>query len=253
MQMMQKNKKVLNTLKVAVTGAIVMQITSCAAISTAIHHGSLKTQSKMSQSIFLDPISDKDKTIYVQVKDTTGQDVDLKKTLTSDLASKGWAVTNDIDKAHNMVQVNVLQVGKAPNVQSVWQSMNSGFGNALLGGLAGVASGFAADSVGVGLGVGAGVGAVGWLADQMVEDVTYSMITDVQVSVKTDGTVTQTTQSNLSQGTQTNTTQTYNQKTNWLRYRTRIASVADQVNLDFKDAKPVLVKEVANEIAGIMG
>lgn len=247
-----KKVKKAKTIGLITTAAIVgVQLTGCAAISTAIHHGSLTTESKMSESIFLDPVSTKDKTIYVQVKDTSGQDVKLKDALVAQLQGQGWDVVHDVDKAHDMVQVNVLQVGKAPSVQSVWQSMSSGFGNAIMGGLAGVAAGLAADSAGVGIGVGAGVGAVGWLADQMYSDVVYSMITDIQVSVRVNGEVTQTTDANLSQGSQTKTTQTYNQKTDWMRYRTRIASVADKANLHFDEAKPVLVDGITKQIAGI--
>jgi hypothetical protein len=230
---------------------VVSQISSCAAISTAIHHGSLTTESKMSKTIFLDPVPANEKTIYVQVKDTSGKDVKLKDALVAQLQGQGWDVVHDVSKAHDMVQVNVLQVGKADSVQSVWQSMNSGFGNALMGGLAGVAAGLAANSAGVGLGVGAGVGAIGWMADEMYQDVVYSMITDIQVSVKVNGEVTQTTQADLDQGSQTKTMQTYNQKTNWMRYRTRIASVADKANLDFDEAKPVLIDGITKQIAGI--
>jgi hypothetical protein len=71
------------------------------------------------------------------------------------------------------------------------------------------------------------------------------------VSVKVNGEVTQTTQADLDQGSQTKTTQTYNQKTNWMRYRTRIASVADKANLDFEEAKPVLIDGITKQIAGI--
>lgn len=245
--------KLLRQLAVVGCAAFIgSQLAGCSAISTAIKHRNLETESKMSQTIFLDPVSQKDKTIYVQVRDTSGQDVNLKDALVAALKGQGWQVVNDVDQAHDMVQVNVLQVGKAPNQQAVWQSMSSGFGNAIVGGFTGVAVGLATDSVAAGMGVGAATGAIGWVADQMVEDVTYSMITDVQVSVRTAG-VTETTQGNLAQGTSTTVKQSYTQKTDWLRYRTRIASVADQVNLDFKDAKPTLVSETTKEIAGIFG
>lgn len=255
----QDNMSVQRKLNVKTIGlgvalsATVLQLCSCAAISTAMNHGSLTTQSKMSETIFLDPVSAQDKVIYVQVRDTTGQKIDLTKDLTHALTEKGWTVTDNVDKAHDMIQVNVLQAGKADNPQAVWNSMHAGFGSAMLGGLSGLSVGLASSSVGAGVGTGLAVGAASYIADSLVKDVTYSMITDVQVSVRTNGEVTQTTKANLAQGNSTSTTQTYHQKTNWMRYRTRIASIADQVNLDFDDAKPVLQKEVASEIAGMMG
>ena len=240
---------------IAIIGAalfVTSQLTGCAAISTAIHHGSLKTSSKMSKTIFLDPVSDENKKIYVQVKDTSGKDVNLKDALVAQLKGEGWDIVHDLGKANDMVQVNVLQAGEAQSPEAVWRSMNGGFGSVLLGGLAGVAAGYSSDSVGTGLAVGGVVSGVSWLADQMYSDVTYSMITDIQVSIRAkDGQVTQTTQSDLSQGSQTNMKQTYNQKTDWIRYRARIASVADQANLKFDDAKPELVSGITKQIAGI--
>ena len=82
--------------------------------------------------------------------------------------------------------------------------------------------------VGSGVGVGAGVAAVSWIADQYVQDKSYSLITDVQISVRKSD-------------------------QSWTRYNTRIASVADKVNLKFEEAKPVLVTQIAQETAGILG
>ena len=154
-----------------------------------------------------------------------------------------------------MIQVNVLQAGQAKNEAAAWATLTGGFGsNILAGGLAGLAVGYGTDSVGAGMVAGGLVSGVSWLANQLVEDVTYSMVTDVQVSVRSkDGQVTQTTQANLNQGTQTHVKQTYNQQSDWVRYRTRIVSVADQVNLKFEEAKPQLQAQVAKQVSGILG
>lgn len=226
-------------------------LSGCGAVSSVINHGSLTTESRMSQTIFLDPVAPKDRVIYVQVHDTSGHQVNLKSALVSALQKQGWRVTRNPMKAHDRLQVNVLQVGQAKNPDAAWASMHAGFNSVLLGGLAGVAAGYAADSAATGLGVGLGVGAVSFLADSFIKDVTYSMITDVQVSVRVRGSVSQQTRSHLSQGTQTTTVQTYQQKTHWMKYRTRIASVADKVNLKFNQAKPALVQHISQQIAGI--
>ena len=90
----------------------------------------------------------------------------------------------------------------------------------------------------------------GW-PNQLVEDVTYSMITDVQISVKVEGGVTKTVDANIAQGSSTTSKQSYNTKSDYMQYTTRVASTANKVNLDFKEAKPTLEKEIANQIAGI--
>ena len=111
--------------------------------------------------------------------------------------------------------------------------MGSGYNGTMLGGLAGLSAMMATGNVQTGISTGFGVGAADWLANEMVKDVTYSVITDVRVSVRVKGKVTQQTSANLSQGKETTT------------------DVADKVNLKFKEAKPVLVKQVADQIAGI--
>ena len=231
-----------------------VSLSGCSAMSTAIKHHSLQTDSKMSNTIFLDPVPDNEKVVYVQVKNTSTQKMpDLKKAISEKLTASGWTVTNDVSKAYDLLQVNVLQVGKAQDQQAVWQTMQKGYGALALGGLAGVAGGYMTNSVAAGVGIGSVAALGSWVADSLVEDVTYSMITDVQVSVRSkDAKVTQVTNSNLAQGSQSQTKQVVEQKTDWIRYRTRIASLADQVNLDFEDAAPKLVQETSKEIAGIL-
>jgi hypothetical protein len=250
-----KKSQIIKTTTSLTLAATLLTLSGCAAISTAIKHRNLEVNSKMSDTVFLDPVPQNEKTIYVQVRSTLSQDFSgLKETLTQDLQNNGWTVVQDVAKAHDMVQINVLQMGQAKNEASAWGALNGGFGSDILtGGLVGLAAGVGTGSVGAGLGVGAAVTGVSWIANQMVENVYFSMVSDVQVSVKTDGEVKQTTKANLSQGTSTSTTQTYNQKSNWVRYRTRIVSVANQVNLKFEEATPELQAQIAKQVSGIFG
>ena len=232
-------------------------LSGCRALTTAIDHRNLTIDSRMSDTIFLDPVPPAKKTIYVQVKNTTPEDIsDLKKTLTKQLASHGWRIVKDVNKAHEMVQVSVRQVGKAPSPESVWESMSSGYGGTVaLGGLAGLTMGPGArNPTSTALGIGLLVGGVAsWVGDRLAEDVTYSVITDVQVSVRTDKPVTQTARSNLSQGSKSTLVQSYSKAGKWLRYRTRVASLANKMNLEFESAKPLLTRQLAKEVAGIFG
>ena len=207
----------------------------------------------MSDSIFLEP-SDAKKTIYIQVKSTLSQDFDgLKQQLKQRLEANEWTVVNKVADAEDMVQINVLQAGQAKDEASAWGALKGGFGTDILtGGLMGLAAGYATGSAGVGVGVGVAGSAISWVANQLVENVYYSMVTDVQVSVRSkDGQVTQSTESNLAQGTSSKTTQTIQQKSDWLKYRTRIVSVANKVNLKFETAKPELQAQIAKQVAGI--
>ena len=240
-----------SVLLVSVASAIGL-LTGCTALQTAVEHRNLDVNSRMSHSIFLDPVAPDQKTIYVAVKNTSSQaNIGLKDALTEALTQKGWRVTNDFIKAHDRVQVNILQVGKAKDANAVYASLSNGFGGALAGGLLGsaIAHGAASGALAGGV-IGAGAS---WISGMLVKNVTYSMITDVQVAQRTeDGVlVTTDTKSNLAQGSSGTQTQSLHTKSNFVKYRTRIASTANKVNLDFKDAKGALAKQMAHEIAGI--
>ena len=240
----------ISGLSVAVLG-----LSGCAAMSTYMNHKDLSVNSKMSESIFLDPQTDKDKTIYVNVKSTLSQDFSgLEDKLDKQLEDRGWTIVDNTKQANDMVQVNVLQAGKVKSVKDAYDALNSGYGGDIATGVfTGLSTGVATDSGRTAAGVGLAASAASWAANQMVEDVTYSMITDIQVSQRQDGEVTQHTSSSMNQGSSTNVSQSYDQKSNWLKYRTRIVSTADKVNLDFKEAVPHLENQIAKEVAGIFG
>lgn len=241
----------MKALKLTTTALCITLLSGCAAVQTAVEHRNLQASTKMSNTIFLDPTPAVNKIIYVQVKNTSDQQgLQIKQELVSDLQNKGWKITNDVGQAKRMVQVNILQAGKVKSEQSLMDSLSNGYGGALAGGLVGAAVG---DSGGAALAGGVIGGTAAWLGGMLVKDVTYGITTDVQISVKLKKgqKVQQETNSNLQQGTSTNTHQDYQVTTNWIRYRTRLISYADKVNLDFKQAEPVLSKQLSAEIANI--
>lgn len=229
-----------------------LSLVGCGATSALINHSSLDVNSKMSNTIFLDPTTQNQQTIYIQVKNTTSEDMKgLTAQITKNFTNAGWKVVTDQNKASNMVQVNILQAGQAEDPDAVWKAVQSGYGATALGGLAGLAVGYGTGSVVGGIGAGVGVAAASWIADSAIKNVAYSVVTDVQVSVKTSGKVNSTHNANLQQGTSTVENQTYKVSGNWLKYQTRIGTVAQKVNLKFPDAKPEIVKQLGQQISGI--
>ena len=64
----------------------------------------------------MDPQPKANQTIYVQVKSTLSQSFSgLKSKTIAVLKSKGWKVVDDVSDAHDMLQINVLQMGEAIN------------------------------------------------------------------------------------------------------------------------------------------
>jgi len=151
-----------------------------------------------------------------------------------------------------MLQGNILKVGKA-DLRAANGYLESGFGGSVVGAAAGyaIASGSSGRAV-----VGAGLigGALGLIGDALVDDVLYVMITDLQIRERPlDGEViTQVQQANLQQGSATRVMQdSRGGKVKWKTYRTRIVSTANQVNLEFEEAKPVLESALIRSISGI--
>lgn len=236
--------------KALMLSGIVAILCSCAATQTAIEHGKLSTSTKMSETIFLDPVPEKQKTIYVKVKNTSDQSINFSKPLAQSIESQGYKIVKSPNQAHYLVQANVLKVGKMSRKASE-SAVGAGFGSTLAGVGTGVAVGSLTNSSNAIIAGGLAGGLASVAADALVKDVNYAMITDVQISERTNQKINQKTHASLQNGSATNTTQDYSEATNFKRYRTRIVSNADKINLKFEDARATLESNLAKAIAGI--
>lgn len=227
-------------------------LSGCAATQVAISKRNLDVQTKESASLFLDPVPNKQKVVYVQVKNTSDKpQFQVTSQIAGQLIAKGYKVTNNLDEAHYLLQANILQVGKtSPSANEM--ALKGGYGGALGGALAGAATTAVFSNSGTAVLAGGLIGgAASLIADSAVKDVTFSAITDVQISERTNAVIKEKTQSDLAQGTSTKTVQTSSKQSHWQRYRTRIVSTAEKVSLDFDTALPELEKGLTNAIAGI--
>ncbi|WP_116964558.1 complement resistance protein TraT [Fastidiosibacter lacustris] len=71
---MKEKGKILKLSITASMAASLLALSGCAAIGTAIKHRNLEVNSKMSDTIFLDPVPQSEKTIYIQVRSTLSED-----------------------------------------------------------------------------------------------------------------------------------------------------------------------------------
>ncbi len=227
-------------------------VSGCAAVHTAISKSDLDVQNKMTDTIFLDPVSPSQRTIYVQVRNSSDKpDLDLNAPIIGDLEAKGFTVVSDVAKAHYLLQVNVLQVGKM-DPSAAERFYLAGYGSAVGTTAAGATIGALASNSWMGAGIGGLVGAtVATVADAAVKDVTYSLITDVQVSERSKVAVREKTNQRLQQGRSGTRDVSAEETSDWKRYQTRVMSSANQVNLSFEDALPQLKAGTARSIAGI--
>lgn len=198
---------------------LILTLTSCSAFSTAVSKRNLEVKTKMQSSIFLNPVANNSKTIFLQIHNTSDQQsFDIANILKNQLTKKDYQIVSDPNQASYILQINILQAGKTSKIAltkslGVLDTVGLGAAGAMIGGRSGKVGGAVVGGI---IGAGAAV-----LANSLVEDVYYSAITDVRISDQQN------------------------------QYQTRILSSANKVNLKWENAKPELEKGLANAIAGI--
>lgn len=242
---------------VLLVGAVGLQ--GCAATHTAVAKRNLDVQTKMTDTIFLDPAPPEQRTVYIDLRNTSDKpDFDMLPQVREAIAARGYTVVDDPRRAHYILQANVLQAGRNSETAAE-QAYSGGWGSTFWGGAAGTAVGYGIGRAGIGVNdtlgaVGGGLigSALSGVADAFVQDTTYTIITDVQISERVPGQViSQTESASLAQGSSGTISQSSSSTTDAKRYRTRIMSTAEKVNLDWPQAAPDLVAGMSRSIAGI--
>ncbi|MER2553745.1 MAG: complement resistance protein TraT [Thauera sp.] len=232
-----------------------LTLSGCAATHVAISKRDLDVQTKMSDTVFLDPVGADKRTIFLQIRNTSDKpDLSVHEQIAAALQAKGYTLLQDPDAAHYILQANILQVGKsAPTALEA--AIDQGYGVAAAGGLV-LASGAAYVGGASGRGIAA-AGLVGALAEGIagaaVKDVYFSMITDLQLKerIRGAGKAQVSTRHRLRQGNSGGSQVSYDEESAYKTYQTRIGSSANKVNLAFEEALPELKKGLINSISGL--
>ncbi|MGL4926169.1 MAG: complement resistance protein TraT [Plesiomonas shigelloides] len=241
------NKKVV----FAAALVCVFSLTGCGAMHTAIKKRNLEVNTQMSETIWLEPSSQR--TVYLQVKNTSNKDMSsLQELISTDIRAKGYTVVADPEKANYWIQANVLKADKM-DLREANGLLGQGYQGAITGAALGSSiAAYNSNSAGTTLGVGLAAGVIGLAADTLVEDINYTMVTDVQITERTNSKVMTNDVAALTQGTSGYKVQTSAKEEHKQKYQTRVISNANKVNLKFEEAKPVLEKELANAISNIL-
>ena len=247
-------KQAKKYIAIAVITTSMGSLVGCNTTSKMIKHGKLEVETKMSETIFLDPIDDNKKTVLLQIRNTSDKSgLEIESKIRSAIESKGYRIVNSTGSANIMIQANVLQVGKS-TLENPFQALTGGYGSGLEGfatgaALAGATGGSGRSMLGIGLITGIG----NTILDAAVEVVNFTMITDLQISEKADGEyVSESSDANLKQGTSGYKKSRWEKKTNWKKYQTRIMSVAKKTNLKFEEAEPKLTEGLVKSISGLL-
>ena len=125
---MKKNMKLM-----AMTAVLssVLVLSGCGAMSTAIKKRNLEVKTQMSETIWLEPSSQK--TVYLQIKNTSDKDMSgLQAKVTKALQDKGYTVTSAPDSAYYWIQANVLKADKM-DLRTAQGFLSQGYQGAAMG------------------------------------------------------------------------------------------------------------------------
>jgi hypothetical protein len=235
---------------------VVSILSGCAAIHTSIAKRDLDVQTKMSETVFMDPVGTDKKSIFVQIRNTSDKPFDIEGPIMSAIAARGYRVTPDPDAAHFRLLGNVLSVAKA-SPTAADAALGNGYGGALGGSAVGAAVGGATHGW-TGAAVGGAVGGIlggvtETMANASVKDVTFMIVTDIEITEKARAgvIVRQDNQQDASQGVGGRRRQTSSEVTDVKKYRTRIVSTANKVNLEYEEAAPQLTQGLIRSVSGL--
>ena len=247
-----------NVVTTSLLCALIVLLAGCAAVHTSIAKRNLDVQTRMSDAVFLDPVGPDKRTVFVQVRNTSDKpNFDLEGPIKNAIRSRGYQVLDDPEAAQFKLQAQILSVSKA-SVTAAEQALAGGYGAPLVGitagAVAGVATGGSSQNMAVAGAAGAIVGGlIETVANAAVQDVFFVAITDVQISQKARAGVTgqRDLQVDASQGIGGSETTTFSEVTDEKRYRTRVMSTANKVNLQYEEAAPELNAGLTRVLAGL--
>lgn len=253
------------TIKIALSSLVAMSLlTGC--VTTQ-----LQTSATMTQSIFLDPVAKDKKIIFLNVRNTSGQNINIESKLISILQSKGYVIVDDPEQATFILSTNILYCNKKQeNNAAVGATLGTGLG-------VGVAA-YNSQSMAGAIATTGAIGLASGLIGKLTEDIIYQMQVDINIKQRAKGKVLSTAsttagQANVVDGRRSgfmnsfagsvrgdktghlnsnlvnSSSQAY--ESDYIEKSTMIFAEATKMNLKLEEAIPVLEDKMANQIAGL--
>ncbi len=158
----------------------------CAAMRMNMRYGTLESQTKLSESIFLELRSDLPPTVYLTETSSADSTISVRPELERQLAAMGYVLVDAPDSATYVMQVNHRQFIEVElsEDQTLGDALSSAF-------TAGFGVGIAADVAGAGgdvaAGAGLAAGAVGFVLDANTKHIAHLLTTDVRLTETVPG------------------------------------------------------------------
>ncbi len=191
----------------------------------------LEVETLLSQTIFLRPVLNGERSVYVKFTSTADKPVDLsglQKELNTRLMAKGYRISAP-DQANFLLQINILSISKSskPLTQD---AVSNGFGAAVA--IAGAAAGPAGSVVGT---------ATQSAGNLLFRDTYYNMTTDIQLSERP-------TRINIFKPE----TQVNGMPDTWQEHPTKAISSAKDVNANQEQVIDMLEENLLRVLSGLL-
>jgi Enterobacterial TraT complement resistance protein len=238
--------------RASLVAGVIATMAGCAAVSTSVAKRNLDVQTKISTSIFVEPVKRASRTVYIDIRSGVMEfDRNIfTRAIREAFATNpnGYTITDDPDQAQYRLAIFVNTLEKAsPTAAEV--ALKQGYrGDVSAGAQAGLVVGADQGRTATSAVAGGLVGALGTsAANAFVQDVTYMLVADVQIKEKTANGVIVRKDTKISAkvsdaGT---STQTASEASNRMEYRTRIVTTANKANLELNEAQEVMFKKTA--------
>lgn len=239
------------SLKILISGLVALTLSGCAAVHTSIAKKDLDVQTKLSTSIFVDPVAPEKRKIYLEVRsavmefDRNAFRNSLENQITS--SGNGYVIVDSPENSQYTMSVFVRNLEKASPTAAEGY-LRTGYEGVAAGTAVGyVAGGGYRNAVAGGI-VG---GLVSTAANAFVKDVTYLLVADIQIKERARKGVLVRRDSKINSQISDDgaTTQTYSEATNQKEYRTRVVTTANKANLELEEAQPSMFEKTGYAMA----
>jgi hypothetical protein len=238
--------------KVLISVAL-MSLTSCAAVYNRTYNDELVVKTRVSQDLVLDPVADEQKTVWVDVRNTSDNPAfSVKSDVLTRLADSGYKIVSDPKKANFWLQANIQHLEKVSDA-SQGKFYNSVTEGAMLGGVTGAMAGRGRGSGPMVL-AALGGAALGGLLDYNSQNIKYATLVNVVISEKIQGSGAQeSSEQKIATGSSGSKTITATRNLEYNKYNVKIISTAEKVNLTESEATSAMRKGIVSAISNILG
>ena len=212
---------------------LALMLSGCGAIFTQASKAELVLQTQASDAIFFEPYPPGHRSVYLNVRDTTGKNVDIAGPIVGSLLTKGYKIVDNPADAFFVLQAQVVRVEQS-DLREAQRFLNpsasgegAGFSGAAIGSVVASTVGGNEEAV---LGATLLGGLIGTIFDASVKDILFLMVTDLEIRQRV----------------------TEGSEPGWKKHSTRIVSTANKVNLEFDEAVLGLTAELGKSIGGFL-